>query len=167
MFELQATLRTRTWQMPFATPRRMTIYGGLQEMATFVIYCRQEARAKAEGDAVLAKIFRFIARDEIEHAHFYQDVVRALLEEDREGTLADLAYVTAHFEMPGVGLVPDYDARVEVMRQAGIDRALFLRKVFLPMLTHLGVDRAEVVRAVRRDGEPTAIFPAQACAPPS
>jgi hypothetical protein len=50
------------------------------------------------------------------------------------------------------------------MRQAGIDRALFLRKVFLPMLTHLGVDRAEVVRAARQDGEPTAIFPPQASA---
>jgi acyl-[acyl-carrier-protein] desaturase len=131
-------------------------------MATFVIYCRQEARAKAEGDAVLARIFRLIARDEIEHAHFYQDVVRALLEEDRDGTLADLAHVTACFEMPGVGLVPDYDARVEVMRQAGIDRGVFLRKVFFPMLTHVGVDRAELVRAARRP-----MFPEQGAPRPA
>src|SRR5262249_46288760 len=93
------------------------------------------------------KIYDYIARDEIAHCRFYQTVVKVMLEEDREGTLADFAYVFANFEMPGVALVPDYDRRVGVMRQAGIDRAVFLQKVYFPVLKYLGLTRHEMVRA--------------------
>ena len=110
----------------------MTLYGVIQEMATFVIYLKQRDRAGAEQCECLHKIYDLIARDEIAHCRFYQTVVKVLLEEDREGTLADFAHVFANFEMPGVALVPDYDGRVEVMRQAGIDRAVFLQKVYFP-----------------------------------
>lgn len=144
MFDLQATLQQREWQLPFDSPRRMTIYGCLQEMATFVIYVRQAERAYEEGNPVLHGIFRLIARDEIAHTRFYQDVVKVLLEEDREGTVADVGFVFRNFTMPGVGLVPDYDARVAIMRQAGIDRSLFLQKIYFPVLKYLGVTRQEV-----------------------
>jgi acyl-[acyl-carrier-protein] desaturase len=77
-------------------------------------------------------------------------VVKVLLEEDRDGTLADLAHVFAKFEMPGVKLVPDYDGRVEVMRSAGIDRAVFLQKVYFPVLKYLGITRHEVLHAGRK-----------------
>ena len=108
-------------------------------MATFFIYCRQEARAHAEGDEALRTVYRLAARDEIAHTRFYQDVIKLLLEEDRAGVLADMAHVTRNFQMPGVALVPDYDARVAVMREAGIDRETFLQKVYFPVLKHLGV----------------------------
>jgi acyl-[acyl-carrier-protein] desaturase len=145
VFDLQSTLKSVAWQLPFETPRRMTIYGTLQEMATFVIYMRQAERARQEGERALHAIFRTIGRDEIAHAHFYGDVVKVLLEEDREGTLGDIAHVLKNFQMPGVGLVPDYDARVAMMREAGIDRTMFLQKIYFPVLKYIGVRRDELV----------------------
>lgn len=155
MFDFQARLMRNTWELPFQTPRQITLYGVFQEMATFFIYCRQQARARAENDEALHAVFRLAARDEIAHTHFYQDVTRLLLEEDREGVLADMAHVTRHFQMPGANLVPDYDARVAVMREAGIDRATFLRKVYFPVLKQLGISRQELVQAARERPEMT------------
>ncbi|MEO6418741.1 MAG: hypothetical protein ABIP39_05010, partial [Polyangiaceae bacterium] len=71
-----------------------------------------------------------------------------LLEEDRAGTVRDIAYVAKKFEMPGVGIVPDYDERVKVMREEGkVDRGVFLQKVFFPILKYLGVTRQELQEA--------------------
>ena len=147
MFDFQARLKDLEWRLPFTTAQQMTLYGVFQEMATFFIYCRQEARAEREGDEALRTIYRLNARDEIAHTRFYQDVVKLLLEEDRASVLQDIAFVTKHFEMPGVGLVPDYENRVAVMREAGIDRATFLQKVYFPVLKYLDVSRKEVVEA--------------------
>jgi acyl-[acyl-carrier-protein] desaturase len=52
--------------------------------------------------------------------------------------------------MPGVKLVPDYDGRVEIMRSAGIDRAVFLQKVYFPILKYLGITRHEMLHAGRK-----------------
>jgi acyl-[acyl-carrier-protein] desaturase len=146
MFDLQNHLMKVEWELPFQTARQMTVYGCFQEMATFVIYVKQEARAKELGDECLATIFRLNARDEIAHCRFYQDVVKVLLEEDRPGTLADIAYVAKHFKMPGVGIVPNYDDRVKIMRDEGrVDRAVFLQKVFFPVLKYLEVTRQELL----------------------
>jgi acyl-[acyl-carrier-protein] desaturase len=148
MFDLQATLMETKWEMPFQTARQMTIYGCFQEMATFVIYLRQEIAAKAAGDECLSSIFRLNARDEIAHCRFYEDVVKVLLEEDREGTLVDIAHVAKMFQMPGVGIVPNYDERIEVMREEGkVDRSVFLQKVFFPVLKYLDVTRQELSNA--------------------
>lgn len=149
MFDLQAGLKRAQWQLPFQTRRQMTLYGIFQEMSTFVIYCRQERCAERENDLALRAIYRLAARDEIAHARFYKDVTRILLLEDRAGVIADLAHVLRHFQMPGVALVPDYDARVALMRDAGIDRDTFLRKVYFPTLKYLGIERAELVAAAR------------------
>lgn len=154
-FDFQAKLMEEEWTVPFATARRMTIYGVFQEMATFVIYLRHEKLAQKHNDGALAAIYRLNARDEVAHARFYEDVTRVYLEEDREGTLADLAHVAKEFEMPGVGIVPDYDARIAVMRdEAAMDRDVFLKKVYFPTLKRLGVERRELVAvaaAARRE----------------
>lgn len=148
MFDLQNELMENEWQLPFDTARQMTIYGCFQEQATFVIYVKQEQRAKEIGDECLATIFRLNARDEIAHCRFYEDVVKVLLEEDRVGTLRDIAYVAKHFKMPGVGIVPNYEERVAVMREEGkVDRAVFLQKVFFPVLKYLEVTRQELQAA--------------------
>ncbi len=148
MFDLQARLMSVAWELPFDTARRMTIYGCFQEQATFVIYLKQEQRAKALGDECLATIFRLNARDEIAHCRFYEDVVKVLLEEDRVGTLRDIAHVAKSFQMPGVGIVPDYEERVKIMREeGGVDRDVFLRKVFFPVLKYLEVTRHELQSA--------------------
>ena len=61
--------------------------------------------------------------------------------------------------MPGVGLVPDYDSRILKMRDAGIDRSVFIQKVYMPILKYLGVNRHEMLAAqrtaldLRRGGE--------------
>jgi acyl-[acyl-carrier-protein] desaturase len=147
MVDFQNKIFDKTWERPFNTPRQMTLYGVIQEMATFVIYLKQRDRAQAEQCECLHKIYDLIARDEIAHCRFYQTVVKVLLEEDREGTLSDFAHVFANFAMPGVALVPNYDGRVEVMRQAGIDRAVFLQKVYFPIMKYLGITRHEMLRA--------------------
>jgi acyl-[acyl-carrier-protein] desaturase len=148
MFDLLHTLHERRWTLPFDTSRQMTIYGSFQEQATFVIYCRQEQVAQEQGCEALRAVYRLAARDEVAHARFYMDVVKVLLEEDREGTLADIAHVAKHFEMPGVHVVPGYDARVAVMRdESNVDRDVFLQKVFFPTLKLLGVTRQDLVAA--------------------
>jgi acyl-[acyl-carrier-protein] desaturase len=149
MSDLQTRIFDKTWTLPFATARQMTFYGCVQEMATFVIYVKHRDRAAAENDECLRTIYDLVARDEIAHTRFYQGVIKVLLEEDREGTLADMAHVFANFRMPGVDLVPDYDARILKMREAGIDRAVFIQKVYMPILKYLGVDRHEMLAAQR------------------
>jgi acyl-[acyl-carrier-protein] desaturase len=149
MWDLQTRLMKVEWKLPFSTARQMTIYGCFQEMATFVIYVKQEQNAKSCGDECLATIFRLNARDEIAHCRFYEDVVKVLLEEDRVGTVRDIAHVAKHFEMPGVGIVPDYEDRIKVMREEGkVDRAVFLQKVFFPVLKYLDVTRQELQEVV-------------------
>ncbi len=150
-FDHYNKIAEKQWAMPFTTGRQMTCYGVVQEQATFVIYCKHRDFAKRENDECLQTIYDYIARDEIAHTRFYQEVVTALLEEDREGTLADLAKVFAEFRMPGVDLVPDYDERILQMRgQGGVDRDLFIRKVYLPVLKFLNVSRHEMLAAQRK-----------------
>jgi acyl-[acyl-carrier-protein] desaturase len=118
-------------------------------MATFVIYVKHRERAAAENEECLRVIYDLIARDEIAHCRLYQGVIKVLLEEDREGTLADMSHVFTNFQMPGVGLVPDYDARILKMREAGIDRNVFIQKVYIPILKYLGVSRHDMLAAQR------------------
>jgi acyl-[acyl-carrier protein] desaturase len=149
MADLRSAIFDKKWELPFTTPRQMTFYGCVQEMATFVIYVKHRERAAAENDEALRTIYDYIARDEIAHTRFYQGVIKVLLEEDRQGTLADMAHVFANFRMPGVDLVPDYDARILKMREAGIDRGVFIQKVYMPILKHLEVNRHEMLAAQR------------------
>lgn len=152
MVDLQHRLWVgKKWTPLFRTGRQMTIYGAIQEQATFVFYCRQRERAKALGHETLRVIYGYIARDEIAHTHFYEGVIRVLLEEDREGTLRDFALVSRDFKMPAFDLVPDYEQRVLVMRDlANMDRDVFLQKVYFPVLKRVGVSRAEIVAAMRK-----------------
>jgi acyl-[acyl-carrier-protein] desaturase len=149
MFDLQNRIFAKKWELPFNTARQMTFYGCVQEMATFVIYVKHRERAALENDEALRTIYDFVARDEIAHCRFYQQVIKVLLEEDRAGTLADMAHVFANFQMPGVSIVPDYDSRILKMREAGIDRSVFIQKVYMPILKYLGVGRHEMLAAQR------------------
>lgn len=147
MFDLHNQIFAKKWDRPFTTARQMTFYGCVQEMATFVIYVKHREMAAKAGDEALRTIYDFVARDEIAHTRFYQGVIKVLMEEDPEGTLADMAHVFANFEMPGVGIVPDYDSRILKMREAGIDRAVFIQKVYIPILKFLNVSRHDMLKA--------------------
>ena len=78
---------------------------------------------------------------------FYRAAVELELDEDRAGTLADLAFVIANFKMPGDGLIPDYQERLRVTG-AGISARTFLERGLLPTLRTLGTSRAELKTAM-------------------
>ena len=149
MFEYEKAILANQWKMPFETARQMTFYGAVQELATFMMYKHQLQLAKARGDNVLAAIYGFIARDEAAHADFYRRVTQLELEEDRTGSVRDMAIVFKNFRMPGTDLVPDYQSRTEQMRSTGgVDRGVFLKEVWFPTLKKLGISRHEVTRAL-------------------
>lgn len=133
------------WKIPFHTAREMTMYGMLQELTTYVFYKKHRKLAEEKGDPVLSEIYRLIGRDEVAHFGFYTSVGRVLLEEDPAGAKQDLAHVFRNFTMPAYDLVPDYDDRVQFMRQAGIDRTAFVKEVWLTALKAIGLSRADLV----------------------
>ena len=154
--EYEKSILGKQWTKPFSTARHMTIYGMLQELTTFIIYKKHKRFAKEKGDELLASIYALISRDEIAHSKFYADVTQLELQEDPEGTKRDLAYVFKHFTMPAHDLVPDYENRIALMRSVGIDRGVFLREVWLPLLKRLGLTRHDlpVLRATAAGAPP-------------
>ncbi|MFD8384549.1 acyl-ACP desaturase [Streptomyces sp. NPDC059679] len=145
--EFEKRVLSRRWTMPFSTPRRMFVYGAIQEKTTWMSYRQQLNRARDLGDPVMAEICRYIARDEAAHADFYRRTLQACLQEDHEGTLKDIAHVVKEFKMPAYDLLPDYDKRLAVMQVIGIDREVFFRDVLMPTLKKVGVSRRDLVRA--------------------
>ena len=148
MFQFEEAILGKEWRLPFSSARQMTAYGAIQEQATLMMYRHQRSLARERGDRVLADIYNHICKDEAAHAEFYRRVVSLELLEDRAGMISDLARVFSHFRMPGCDLVPDYEARTEVMRQTGgVDRTAFLKEVWFPTLRKLGITRQETTRA--------------------
>ena len=148
--EFEQKIFAKVWNLPFHTRRQMTCYGALQESATFLIYRSQLKKARQEGDEVLEKIFSYISRDEGAHMGFYIKVLQLELEDDREGTLADLAHVVYHFQMPGIGLIPEYDRRLGV-DGVGISPQQFLKKGIFPVLKAIGTSRRELVKMLHKN----------------
>jgi acyl-[acyl-carrier-protein] desaturase len=140
---LETNVLTSPWVLPFATARQMECYGALQESATYTAYRMQKDRARDAGDKVLEAIFFYVARDEAAHGGFYRALVELELAQDREGTIADLAYVLTNFKMPGDGLIPNYRERLNTSG-AGISPRTFLERVIRPFLTTLAVGREEL-----------------------
>jgi acyl-[acyl-carrier-protein] desaturase len=136
------------WTLPFTTRRQMVCYGALQEAATYTAYKAQKDLAIVEGDKVLEAIFTFVSRDEAAHAGFYRAMARIELEEDRAGTIADLALVVAGFRMPGDGLIPNYQERLRDTG-AGITPRQFVEYALFPTLKMLGTNRAELKAATQ------------------
>lgn len=142
--EYAESVLRRQWTAPYDDGRRMTVYGALQELTTFVIYRKQREWATRRGDPVLPEVYRLIGRDEMAHSRFYLRMLELHLAEDRPGTLADLAHVLRTFRMPAEDLLTGYADRIEVMRTAGIDRGVFLAEVALPLLRGLGLTRHDL-----------------------
>jgi acyl-[acyl-carrier-protein] desaturase len=145
---LESETFSRRWKLPFQTIRQMACYGALQEGATYTAYNVQRNLARSTGDQVLERIFFLVGRDEAAHAAFYRSMIQLELSEDRGATIADLAYVLAHFKMPGDGLIPNYVRRLQGSG-AGIGPRLFLARVVWPLLNILGITRKEAKIAVK------------------
>lgn len=150
--QFEQQIFAKVWNLPFHTPRQMTCYGALQESATFLIYRAQLEKARQEGEEVLEKIYFYVSRDEAAHMGFYIKVLQLELEDDPEGTLSDLAHVVSHFQMPGVGLIPEYDKRLGV-NGVGISSQQFLQKGIFPLLKAVGTSRKELVRILHQKKE--------------
>jgi len=143
---MESDVFSRPWKAPFATRRRMSCYGALQESATYIAYRAQKDRAELEHDATLAAIFFLVSRDEAAHAGFYRAMIEIEMAEDRVGTLADLAHVIANFKMPGDGLIPNYHENLRI-GGGGISPRLFFTRALLPLLKQLGTSRDELKSA--------------------
>ncbi|MGQ0762803.1 MAG: acyl-ACP desaturase [Acidobacteriota bacterium] len=141
----EQTIFSKVWNLPFNTRRQMTCYGVLQEAATYLIYEAQKKKAREEGDELLEQIFFFISRDEAAHHGFYKKVLIYELEDDREGTLADMAHVVFNFNMPGVNLIPEYQRRL-LVDGVGITPQHFLQRGIFPLLKSVGTSRQELIR---------------------
>lgn len=153
--DFESRTLARRWTLPFPTVRQMTCYGALQETATYLIYRAARARAVAEHDEVLEHILFFVGRDEAAHRDFYRHCLAFALEDDHDGTLADLARVLAGFRMPATDLIPDYERR-RATAGVAIAPTHFFAHGIAPLLRQVGVSRADMARAVRRvrHGEP-------------
>jgi acyl-[acyl-carrier-protein] desaturase len=145
---LEAGIFSKTWQLPYQTPRRMACYGALQEGATYVAYKLQKDRARGAGDPVLEAIFHLVGRDEAAHGGFYRAIIELELSQDRDGTVADLAQVLSTFKMPGDGLIPNYRQRLQTFG-AGISPRVFLERVVRPLLTALAISRQELKQSLK------------------
>jgi acyl-[acyl-carrier-protein] desaturase len=143
---LEADVFSRSWKLPYDTPRQMACYGALQEGATYVAYKAQKDQARSTGDKVLEAIFHCVGRDEAAHGGFYRAVIELELIQDRNGTVADLAHVLSTFKMPGDGLIPDYRQRLRTSG-AGIGPRTFLDHVVSPLLMTLEINRQELKQA--------------------
>jgi acyl-[acyl-carrier-protein] desaturase len=150
---LETGIFAKSWHLPFGTARRMTCYGAIQESATYLAYKQRKDLAQSAGDRVLEAIYFCVARDEAAHGGFYRSIVGLEMAQDREGTIADLAFVLAHFKMPGDGLIPDYRQRLQ-SSGAGITPRAFIERVIWPLLATLEITRAEMKIALRKAALP-------------
>ncbi|HKV56460.1 MAG TPA: acyl-ACP desaturase [Candidatus Binataceae bacterium] len=160
--QLEEIVFANVWSLPFETPRQMACYGALQEGATYTAYKIQRDLARSADDKLLETIFFLVGRDEAAHGGFYRALVGMELAEDREGTIADLAFVFSKFKMPGDGLIPDYRQRLKATG-AGISPRMFLEHVALPLLTTLEIPRVELKGACKNaatDAEVDSVFDA-------
>jgi acyl-[acyl-carrier-protein] desaturase len=144
--KFESDVFSRSWKLPFASQRRMSCYGALQESATYLAYRAQKDRAELEKDRTLEAIFFLVSRDEAAHAGFYREMITIEMAEDRIGTLADLAHVIANFKMPGDGLIPNYHENLRI-GGGGISPRLFFTRAVLPLLKQLGTSRDELKSA--------------------
>ncbi|MGO9607629.1 MAG: acyl-ACP desaturase [Candidatus Binataceae bacterium] len=146
---IQEGVSARPWKLPFATLRQMNCYGALQEGATYKAYKVQKDQARVLADKVLEAIFFFVGRDEAAHAGWYRAMIGLDLAQDRDGTIADLAYVLSNFKMPGDGLIPKYKERLHASG-AGISPRVFIEGVLWPLLTTVEISRGEFKGALKK-----------------
>src|SRR5271166_5941953 len=144
--KFESDVFSRSWKVPFATRRQMACYGALQESATYLAYRAQKDRAELEEDPTLEAIFFLVSRDEAAHAGFYRAMIEIEMDQDRVGTLADLARVLANFKMPGDGLIPNYREHLRI-GGGGITARAFLTRAVFPLLKQLGTTRDELKSA--------------------
>lgn len=145
MYDLEDQLFAHEWQLPQDSPAGMVIYAMLQELATFLHYRNLRHRVDEHGDPALSKLLGLISVDERAHHSFYRKLVQVFLEVDREETIEQLRRVLLNFKMPAVHLLADSRKRMNDIKELNIfDEDIFLREVYQPALTALGLTHQDL-----------------------
>jgi acyl-[acyl-carrier-protein] desaturase len=148
MERLNEDLLANAWQLPFETSRQMLVYTLLQELATQLSYINLSKLTAPAADVALQRLLLLIAGDEGSHHRMFASCVKVHLESDRAGTLRDIAHVVQNFEMPAHDVIPDWQARgAKIERHGVFGPKPFVRRVLLPALERIGVDRRELPRS--------------------
>jgi hypothetical protein len=98
---------TRTWDIPFATPRQMVLYAAFQEQLTHLSYESLAKRAVEENAPLIGQIMQLVSQDEAYHGGGYRAFARVFADLDLEGTIQDALHVAANFRMPAQHLMRD------------------------------------------------------------
>jgi acyl-[acyl-carrier-protein] desaturase len=139
-------------------PLGSSVYGMLQERATYVNYEHLRHRVRSEyglprrptpaeaqrGRQVgVAEALRLIAQDEIAHHGIYLQTVRIYLRHFPEETIDKLHEVARGFHMPALRLIPNRRAFLSAVRRTQVfDAATYQTEVLTPVLRALGLEGA-------------------------
>jgi acyl-[acyl-carrier-protein] desaturase len=151
MADLESVVFSHEWQLPHDNARGMVCYTMFQELATWLHY--HNLRKMVDGeDPALDKVLQLIAIDERAHYHFFKNLVKLYLEEDRDATLEQIRRVANTFRMPAVHMLADSRKRMEEVRDLRIfDEDIFIYEIFEPVIRDLGVSKADLRRKTMRE----------------
>src|SRR5262249_51781051 len=146
MVDLERTVFSHEWDLPYDNAVGMVVYTTFQELATWLTYVNLRKMVQAEGgDPALERALTLVAIDERAHYDFFRKLVSLYLEHDRPGTLEQLRRVANTFLMPALHMLADSRQRMEDIKQLRLfDEQLFVFDVYDPALKALGVDKREL-----------------------
>ena len=144
----------RTWQLPFSTARQVVAHFAFSEHGTFRAYWALKTRAEKEGALRIARVLELIAKDEMYHCTGYTEATKIYYDEDPEGTLEDVLYVTSEFRMPAQNLHPDTRQWIRDLIEVGVLRkGLVIEQILRPTLRGFGfISEEEADKAVKLFG---------------
>jgi acyl-[acyl-carrier-protein] desaturase len=144
MADLEGQVFDHEWHLPRDSGLGMTLYGMIQELATWLNYRNLRHRVDEFGDAALSQILTFISVDERCHHDFYKRIALLYLKRDRQSTLEELRRVVQTFAMPALHMLADSQQRGAEVKALNIySQEIFYRDVLRPLLEALGVEWSE------------------------
>ena len=152
VYQWESDVLEQTFESPYDDALYSLCYMVLQEFATGLTYLRLRSAIEEKGksDPALSCVLGLIHRDEIAHFGFFKRCLALYMEYDRDLVLDSLSVVVSQFHMPARYIVPNWEERDLVTKKwAIINDRIFLTKVVLPIMQHLGTDRAEM-RIIRQ-----------------
>jgi acyl-[acyl-carrier-protein] desaturase len=147
MADLEGRVCDHPWNVPHDSVVAMTAYAMVQELSTGLVY-RNLRHHLGDDDPALARLLGFLSVDEQAHYNFFLKSVQLFLDHDRDATLSQLRRVMHGFTMPAVDQMADGIQRAAAIRDLHVfDGDMYVNEVYKPILTALGITRAELRRA--------------------
>jgi acyl-[acyl-carrier-protein] desaturase len=159
MADLDTEVFRHEWNLPYDSALGMLCYTMFQELATWLHY-HNLRKIVDEEDPALDQVLHLICIDERAHYHFFMNLLKLYLEEDREATLEQIRRVANTFQMPAVHMLADSRKRKEDVKELRIfDDDIYLYEILEPAIRTLGLTRADLRRKTLRErvimgGEP-------------